>query len=204
MNDLGDRLSPQRLQAVVDLWRAAGRRTEIPVEGRSMYPLLRSGWRLQLDHAQAEHPFGAIIVFIQGRTLVAHRVVGRRRSGSYLTKGDALLHCDRRPVRPDRILGRVVAVRSEERSVSLLVRRQRLLGRMVALVSRSMAILQQATAPLRRMTGAGGRLPGSIPGPTRILGAGNRAVMGVAGRFLSWDQSPAERSEDAGKTERDA
>ena len=33
-----ERLSGPRLQAIVDLWRAAGRRTEIPVEGRSMYP----------------------------------------------------------------------------------------------------------------------------------------------------------------------
>jgi len=204
MIDGEDRLSPQRLQAIVDLWRAAGRRTEIPVEGRSMYPLLRSGWRLQLDHAQAEHPLGAIIVFIQVRTLVAHRVVGRRRSGAYLTKGDALLHCDRRPVRPDKILGRVVAVRSQDRSVSLLVWRQRLLGRAVAMISRTMALLLQATAPLRRMTGAGGWLPGRIPGPTRILAACNRLLMGAAGRFLGWGQSPVDRSATAGKTERDA
>jgi hypothetical protein len=204
MNDGRERLSPQRLQAIVDLWRAAGRRTEIPVEGRSMYPMLRSGWRLQLEHAHAEHPFGAIIVFIQGRTLVAHRVVGRRRTGAYLTKGDALLHCDRRPVRPDKILGRVVELRHQDRTVSLLVWRQRLLGRAVALVSRTMAILLQATAPVRRMTGAGGRLPGRITGPTRILAACNRVFMGLAGRFLNWGQSPAERSAAAGKTERDA
>ena len=199
-----DRLSPARLQALVDLWRAAGRRTEIPVEGRSMYPLLRSGWRLQLDHAAAEHPFGAIIVFIQGRVLVAHRVVGRRQSGAYITKGDALLHCDRRPVRPDKILGRVVAVRQHQQVTSLLGWRQRVLGRAVALASRTMAILQQATGPVRRLTGAGGRLPGHFPGPTRILGAGNRLVMGVAGRVQSRGQSSAGSSSAAGEKERGA
>lgn len=199
-----EKLSPRRLQAIVDLLRAAGRRTEIPVEGRSMYPLLRAGWRLQLDHTAAEHPFGAIIVFIQGRVLVAHRVVGRRSSGAYLTKGDALLHCDRRLVRPEKILGRVVAVRRQEQVISLLRWRQCLLGRSVALASRTIALLQQATGPVRRLTGAGGRLPGRIPGPTRILGAGNRMVMGVAGWFLGRTQSSPGSSAAAGEKERGA
>jgi hypothetical protein len=75
---LPDDLDPERLQAVVDLWRAAGKRTEIPVAGGSMFPVLRPGWVLLLDHAQAQHPFGSVIVFLQGRLLVAHRVVGRR------------------------------------------------------------------------------------------------------------------------------
>jgi hypothetical protein len=189
-----EKLSSRRLQAIVDLWRAAGKRTEMPVEGRSMFPMLQSGWKLQLDHAAAEHPFGAIIVFIQGQVLVAHRVVGRRRSGTYLTKGDALLHCDRRPVRPEKILGRVVGVRDKDRTISLLARRQRWLGRLVAMASRTMAGLQQSTGPVRSLTGAAGRLPLNIPGPTRILGAGNRVVMGVAGRLLSRRQSSGENS----------
>ena len=79
------------------------------MKGRSMFPLLRAGWRLELDHGMVGHPRGSIIVFLQGRVLVAHRVVGRRRKGAYLTKGDALLHYDRHPVVPARVLGRVVA-----------------------------------------------------------------------------------------------
>ncbi len=190
--------TPRRLQALVELWRAAGRRTEIPVEGRSMFPLLRAGWRLELDHGMSEHPRGSIIVFLQGRVLVAHRVVGRRRKGAYLTKGDALLHYDRRPVLPARVLGRVVAVHHEGGVIRLTGRRQRLLGRSVALVSVLVAELHRAAAPLRRWTSAAGRLPGSLPGPTRSLGAVNRRVMAMAGRLLGRAQSSPSKPGDPG------
>jgi len=182
--------TPRRLQALVELWRDAGRRTEISVQGRSMFPLLRAGWRLELDHGMVEHPRGSIIVFLQGRVLVAHRVVGRRRKGAYLTKGDALLHYDRRPVLPARVLGRVVAVHHEAGVIRLTGRRQRLLGRAVALVSMLVAQLHRGAAPVRHWTSAAGRFPGALPGPTRCLGAVNRRLMAAAGRLLGRAQSP--------------
>lgn len=190
--------TPRRLQALVELWREAGRRTEIPVQGRSMFPLLRDGWRLELDHGMVEHPRGSIIVFLQGRVLVAHRVVGRRRNGAYLTKGDALLHYDRRPVLPVKVLGRVVAVHHEGGVIRLTGRRQRLLGRTVAMVSVLVAELHRAAAPLRRWTTAAGRLPGALPGPTRSLGAVNRRVMAVAGRLLGRAQPPPGHPDNPG------
>jgi len=186
--------TPRRLQALVELWREAGRRTQIPVAGRSMYPLLRTGWTLEMDHRMADHPHGSIIVFLQGRVLVAHRVVGRWRNGAYLTKGDALLHYDRRPVPPARVLGRVLAVHHAGGVIRLTGRRQRLLGHGVALLSRLVAVLHRTSAPVRRWTSAAGRLPGSLPGPTRVLGACNRWLMALAGSLLGRPQSPPKKS----------
>jgi len=188
----------RHLQALVELWREAGRHTQIPVQGRSMFPLLRAGWRLELDHGMVEHPRGSIIVFLQGRVLVAHRVVGRRRRGAYLTKGDALLHYDRRPVLPARVLGRVVAVHHEAGTIRLTGRRQRLLGLGVALVSMLVAELHRAAAPVRRFASAAGRLPGSWPGPSRALAALNRRLMAVAGRLLGRTQSPPGNPDEPG------
>ncbi len=185
---LESRLTPRRLQVVLDVWRAAGRRTEIPVEGRSMFPLLRTGWSLVLDHGATNHPFGCIIVFLQGRTLVAHRVVGRHADGRYRTKGDALLHEDQEWVMPDKVLGRVVALRQPDGLVSLESGRQRFLGRLVALISRGMAAVHKALAPLRRL-GTGTPGAGRVPGPTRVLGAGNRLLMVLAARLMGSPQS---------------
>jgi hypothetical protein len=161
-----------------------------------MFPLLRSGWVLVLDHGAVDHPFGTVIVFLQGRVLVAHRVVGRLRTGSYLTKGDALLHFDRRPVRPRHVLGRVVALRRADGTVSLEGRRQIWFGRSVAAASRLVGDLHRASAPLRRFTTAAGRLPGALPGPTRMLRAVNRRLMGLAGRLSGRPQSPPKSAGD--------
>ncbi len=181
---LPQELDPERLQAVVDLWRTAGKRIEIPVAGESMFPVLRPGWMLVLDHAPSRHPFGSVIVFLQGRLLVAHRVVGRRR-GAYLTKGDALLHFDRETVSPERILGRVVAVRRPDGGNRPEGALRRLAGRGLGVVSRCVGEVHRLTRPIA------GRAPGPFPGPTRILAALNRAVVGLAGRLLApRDQSP--------------
>jgi hypothetical protein len=177
-----------RLQAVLEIWRATGKRTEIPVVGGSMYPILRPGWRLVLDHAAGRERFGSIIVFRQGSLLVAHRVVGNRHRSGYRTKGDALLHFDRRLVEPGQVLGRVVAVRVNGREIPLTGGLRSGAATGLAIYSRMVGEINRLARPLRRLTSHAGRLPGSLPGPTRILGAFNRAAMALAARFLAGAQ----------------
>jgi hypothetical protein len=178
-----------RLRAVLELWRRTGKRSEIPVTGGSMFPVLRPGWLLVLDHAEARHPFGSVIVFRQGRLLVAHRVVGRR-TGDYRTKGDALLHFDRRPVRPDQVLGRVVAVRVNGREISLIGRLRHAAATGLAVYSCLVGEVNRMTRPLARLTSPAGRFLGSLPGPTRILGGVNRVAMRLAARCFAGRQWP--------------
>lgn len=177
-----------RLQAVLELWRATGKKTEIPVVGGSMYPILRPGWLLVLDHAAGRARFGSVIVFRQGSLLVAHRVVGHRRRLGYRTKGDALLHFDRRLVEPDQVLGRVVAVRVNGLEIPLTGGFRSGMAAGLAVYSRMVGELSRIARPLRRLTSHAGRLPGSLPGPTRILGAFNRVAMGMAARILAGAQ----------------
>ena len=183
-----DLLEPERLKAIIELWRATGKRTEIPVQGRSMFPVLRPGWTLELDHCALDHPFGAIIVFLQGRLLVAHRVVGRTADGCYRTKGDALVHFDRKSASPGNVVGRVVAARHQGRVVRFDGRGAALTARAVALFSRAVGGLHRISRPLARLASASGRLPGSIPGPTRLLAALTRLGMRLA---ASRPQPPA-------------
>ncbi|MFQ5669168.1 MAG: S24/S26 family peptidase [Acidobacteriota bacterium] len=184
------RISPTHLEAIFDLWRVAGRRTEIRVTGHSMFPMLRSGWSLVLEHSRMEPSFGSIIVFLQGRLLVAHRVVGRDHAGNYLTKGDALLHLDRQPVPPNRLVGRVVAVRHNGHEISLTdgawVRRAMIL----AVFSRLIGELNRLLRPIRRFTAPTGRVLGFFPGPTRLLRLLNRFGVRMAARRLKGAQSP--------------
>jgi hypothetical protein len=187
-----------RLQAVLELWRQTGKRTEIPVVGGSMYPILRPGWRLVLDHASGRQRFGSIIVFRQGSLLVAHRVVGHRRQEGYRTKGDALLHFDRRLVEPDQVLGRVTAVRVNGREISLTGGFRSAASAGLAAYSRMVGELNRLARPMRRLTSHAGRLPGSLPGPTRVLGALNRVAMSLAARILSGSQRSASATSSPG------
>jgi hypothetical protein len=146
--------------------------------------VLRPGWVLLLDHAQAQHPFGSVIVFLQGRLLVAHRVVGRR-GGAYLTKGDALLHYDRETVPPERVLGRVTAVRRPGGTVRPEGPGRRAAAVALGVLSRSVGAIHNRTRPLLARGAAAGRLPEGVPGPTRILAGINKVLMGLAGHLLA-------------------
>ena len=180
--DLGI-LDEARLDAVLALWRAAGKRTVLLVAGGSMRPFIHPGWKLVLDHTAARHPFGAIIVFLQGRMLVAHRVVGQDRHGGYLTKGDAILHLDGGSVDDSNVVGRVVAVQYGGRERSLPTGRG---GRavVVASLSRLVAEMNQICRLLRWLSSPAGRLVGRLPGPTRVLNAANRLVMSGVSRAM--------------------
>jgi len=62
---------------------------------------------------------GDVLLYRGPRGPIAHRVVrGPRRDGSWVLKGDALGSCDA-PVDPRQVLGRVVGVERNGRTLSL-------------------------------------------------------------------------------------
>ena len=77
--------------------------------GSSMFPTLR-GRDLLLCGNSEKTRAGQVLVYASFRTVVAHRAVCTIRDGLLITRGDAHLRNDRRPVRPEDVLGVVTAV----------------------------------------------------------------------------------------------
>ncbi len=93
--------------------------------GRSMYPSIREGELITVEPVVARDvKRGDIVLYRSQRGLLAHRVVGSSPTQSsvlsphYFLRGDASLSCDK-PVAAQQILGRVVGVQRNGRSVAL-------------------------------------------------------------------------------------
>ena len=92
--------------------------------GRSMYPSIREGELITVEPVRASHVKSAdIVLYRSERGLIAHRVVeiASRDTLIFRLRGDASLSCDE-PVEAHRILGRVVGVQRNGRSVALASR----------------------------------------------------------------------------------
>jgi len=123
------------VEAVLDLWREGQKAHEIPIRGRSMFPALRDGDIVRVVHEVGNWGPGVIVVFRQGRELIAHRVLRARQAGhggrTYLTQGDRCPYPDR-PLEAGEILGRVVGVWRNGRYRAVGGWRQRWLGWIIA------------------------------------------------------------------------
>lgn len=96
--------------------------------GRSMYPSIREGELITVEPVVASDvTLGDIVLYRSERGLIAHRVVGSSPTQSsvlsphYFLRGDASL-CRDEPVGADQILGRVIGVERDGRSVALASR----------------------------------------------------------------------------------
>ena len=102
---------------VAPLLRAAEREIESTVRGESMGDTLPAGARI-LIRGGAPVRLGAIVAFVAGESLVAHRLIhrGSGRGGAYLvTQGDGRTLCDP-PIETAAVLGVVTAWRMTEES----------------------------------------------------------------------------------------
>lgn len=108
-------VDPARIAVLTDSLRGPDRLVESTVQGGSMGTTLPPGSRIRIELAQRSRCTpGEIVAFLAGTEVVVHRLlhwgcVGAAR-GSVITRGDAPLVPDL-PVRHDRILGPVIAVR---------------------------------------------------------------------------------------------
>jgi len=80
--------------------------TWVAATGYSMLPLFWPGCKVRVNTRFSSLDIGQVVLFIQGRKVVAHRIVQKDDSGGYLTKGDTLCGFDR-PLRIDEIVGYV-------------------------------------------------------------------------------------------------
>ncbi len=102
--------------------------------GRSMYPSICEGELITVEPvAPSDLKLGDIVLYRSERGLIAHRVVGTQRNQCtaptqssvlithYFLRGDASL-CSDQPVEAHQILGRVIGVERNGRSVALASR----------------------------------------------------------------------------------
>ncbi len=91
-----------------------------------MYPSIREGELITVEPVVASDvTVGDIVLYRSERGVIAHRVVGSSPTQSsvlsphhFLLRGDASLSCDK-PVAAHQILGRVVGVKRNGRSIAL-------------------------------------------------------------------------------------
>ena len=110
--------------------------------GRSMYPSIREGELITVEPvAASDVKLGDIVLYRSQRGLIAHRVVGSSPTQSsvlsphyFFLRGDASLSCDQ-PVAAHQILGRVIRVQRNGRSVALATRGAKLWHRARRLAS---------------------------------------------------------------------
>jgi len=138
------------LQWVLAKWAEGQRRTELPVSGSSMWPVLRSGDRIVVRHGGRTPAVGQIVVFLQEERTLAHRVIRRRGEGADFAlraKGDCTLVADPGWLGPERIVGIVEAVVRDGRR-----RRRPGLGGIAGAVLAFLSGLQGAlAAPIHRL-----------------------------------------------------
>jgi hypothetical protein len=84
-----------------------------PLQGNSMIPTLPLSCEIEVTPLQLPVRLGEVIIFVDGDTLIAHRLVARAH-GYWIAQGDNRLAPDR-PLRPDQVLGRVSAAYQDGR-----------------------------------------------------------------------------------------
>jgi len=100
--------NPDFTAAVLEALQRRGR-TVVRVCGRSMYPMLQNGMRVEVyPVAYDELRIGDLVVFHNGRSIVCHRLI-RKVDRLLYTKGDTNLWADP-PVIWAQVLGRVTRI----------------------------------------------------------------------------------------------
>lgn len=147
------RARPDLLPPLLQELEAQGIPAELPVRGASMRPTLLDGDRIRLIPARAQGlRLGDIVVWMDQTGPIIHRCVGwwRTRQGwRVLTKGDGVHRLDR-PVHPDCVVGRAVALVRKGEVEPLDGAGMRLRGRGLAAGSLAVGITAEGWDRVRR------------------------------------------------------
>lgn len=144
-----------RLDAVLDVWRAAGEQHWLVVCGSSMQPLIEDGDQVLVDHGTSFVRRGDLVVLKRGTQLIVHRAIAC--APRLVTKGDNLLQMDAAGAVED-LVGRVLAVQTSGRRTRIDGLAWRLLGWFIASGALAQDRLAGWARPWKR------RLVGSRPG----------------------------------------
>ncbi len=103
----------------------------ISTVGSSMYPVSRSGDIITVRPTRAvDVSAGDVILYNAGRRMVAHRLVSKRKENNQVVlicQGDTFMRPDP-SIQPEQVLGKVVAVSRNGRTIRLDTAKSRLIG----------------------------------------------------------------------------
>jgi hypothetical protein len=159
MNAAGD-AHPEVLDAAIESLGRSGLTGVVPVTGVSMRPTLREGDRVLGDFRPRVPRRGDVLLFRQDGLLIVHRMIGRGRAPdgtrTLIARGDGRLMPDP-PVRPEHVLGVVVAAERRGEWRGLRGRRARLYGWLLALHARCWSAIGGLAGRLQDRATRGGR-----------------------------------------------
>lgn len=125
-----DRVITRTLEISKEILRK-GSLLRIPTVGSSMYPVSRSGDIITIRPTRAaDVSIGDVIVYNAGRRMVAHRLVSKRKENNQVVlicQGDTFMRPDP-PIRPEQVLGKVVAVSRNGQTIRLDTLKNRFIG----------------------------------------------------------------------------
>ncbi len=100
-----------QIKAITEIWGKLGENSASTLSGFSMWPFIKPGSRLVVEHNLNKIRLGEIVVFHHQDRLIAHRVVKRIKKtplfSLYLTKGDFNKQFDQLVLSKENILGKV-------------------------------------------------------------------------------------------------
>src|SRR4051812_35966420 len=115
-------MHPRRSEIFISLsveLLSLGHGVRFRTKGTSMRPAIRDGETITVEPVNpADVKRGEIIFCKTNDGVIAHRVVSIKRRASFILRGDALQSCDE-PVSAAQILGRVVSVERDGRSIAV-------------------------------------------------------------------------------------
>jgi signal peptidase I len=107
------------------------------VVSNSMYPTIRRNDKVLVERiGSANLRFGDIMVFKKDRSLIIHRVIGKRKVGGehhFQEKGDAILQSSLVP--PAEIIGRVINIKNQDKTILVISGAGRVLQLILACIS---------------------------------------------------------------------
>lgn len=115
--------APLRFIQLLEELLREGHPVRFSAPGWSMYPTIRHSEIITVAPLGGSPVrAGDVVLYRRGRAAIAHRVIRVRsaagRSVGFVLRGDAA-HCSDRPVEPAQVLGRVLAVERDGRTVRL-------------------------------------------------------------------------------------
>jgi signal peptidase I len=149
----------------------------------SMAPLIEAGDQVVVERASADRlRRGDIVLYTVDGTLHTHRLLTRRRHRNatlLVTKGDASLDPDQ-PWGEEQLLGKVVAVRREDRTIDLEGRKWRAVNRLLGILA-ALQVAALRVAHWVRMVIIGNRRTRWTALVARIVSAPSRLLIRLAG-----------------------
>ncbi|MEW5804176.1 MAG: signal peptidase I [bacterium] len=143
-------MSTEKVIQIMEAGLLSAKKVCLSISGYSMYPLLQPGSKIMIStNLYPDRILIGDIVIITSRNytgIVAHRVICiRRRKGKpvlFITKGDANRSFDR-AIGPDQILGKIVTISKENKSIHLSRSYWRAAGVLIAVSSGICGLVHQ-------------------------------------------------------------